>query len=106
MLISSDAHAGEIVSSREDTRFYDDIGCLAADWAAHRAGPDGFVAFVRVARGGWTEVHSASYARPDGVATPMGSGIAAFASIAEARAAARDGQVLTFDAVVGAAGAR
>src|SRR3989304_519965 len=35
MLISTESGGGEIVSATEDTRFYDDIGCLAADWAAH-----------------------------------------------------------------------
>ena len=35
MLISSDRGGGEIMSSAEDTRFYDDIGCLAADWSTH-----------------------------------------------------------------------
>ena len=33
MLISTDSGGGEIVSATEDTRFYDDVGCLAADWA-------------------------------------------------------------------------
>src|SRR5690242_10075131 len=33
MLVSTEAGAGEIVSDHDDTRFYDDVGCLAADWA-------------------------------------------------------------------------
>lgn len=103
MLISSDVHGGEIVSSRDDTRFYDDLECLAADWTAHRADAD---PFVRVAGGGWSHARQASYARPAGVQTAMGSGIVAFETIAEARAADRTGQVLTFDDVVRAAGER
>jgi len=100
MLISSDANGGQIVSSRDETRFYDDIGCLAADWA-HHADAD---AFVRVAGGRWSEARSASYARLEGAMTAMGSGLTAFATIAEARAADMNGRALTFDEVVRAAG--
>ena len=32
MLISSERGTGEIVSPTDDTRFYDDVACLAADW--------------------------------------------------------------------------
>lgn len=97
MLISSDAGGGEIVSSSEETRFYDDLACLAADWASHRTGAR---AFVRVANGQWREAADASYARPVGTMTPMGSGIAAFATIAEARAADRTGHALIFEDLV------
>lgn len=97
MLISSDRGGGEIVSATEDTRFYDDIGCLAADWQAHR---DGARAFVRLADGQWRDALTAAFALPAGAATPMGSGLAAFATAADARAADRAGRALTFDAVV------
>jgi hypothetical protein len=103
MLISSDANGGEILSRSEDTRFYDDIACLAADWASHR-GTDA-LAFVRVAGGGWSDVSSASYSHPPGARTPMGSGIVAFRTIADARAADPAGRVLTFDEVVKLGGA-
>ena len=102
MLISSDANGGEIVSSRDGTRFYDDLGCLAADWPAHMADAD---AFVRVAGGGWRPAPSASYARPAGGRTPLGSGLVAFDTIAEARDAAAAGRVLTFDDIVRSPGA-
>jgi nitrous oxide reductase accessory protein NosL len=101
MLISSDANGGEIVSATDDTRFYDDIGCLASDWPAHRANAR---AFVRVAGGRWSEAAAASYAQPSAIETPMGSGIAAFATDAEARAADRRGRALTFDDVVRVSG--
>jgi hypothetical protein len=104
MLISSDANGGQIVSSRDDPRFYDDVGCLAADWAAH-SHPAEASAFVRTAGGPWIEARSASYARPEGAHTAMGSGLMAFATIAEARRADREGRVMTFDAIVDAAGA-
>ena len=103
MLISNDRGGGEIVSSSEDTRFYDDIGCLAADWVTH--GEDAR-AYVRLPSGQWSEAHAASYAQPNGVETPMGSGFAAFATIADARAADRSGRVLTFEDVVALTGAK
>jgi nitrous oxide reductase accessory protein NosL len=102
MLISSDRGGGEIVSSNEDTRFYDDIGCLAADWGAHAN--DGR-AYVRVNGSRWLDAASAAYARSADVRTAMGSGLAAFASAAEARAADRGGVTMTFDDVVQIAGA-
>jgi nitrous oxide reductase accessory protein NosL len=103
MLISSDKGGGEIVSSSEDTRFYDDIGCLAADWVARHGNAR---AYVRLGGGQWSEADAASYAQPSGVQTPMGSGFAAFATIAEARAADRTGRVLTFDDIVALTGAK
>src|SRR5262245_29119636 len=84
MVISSDEGAGQIVSSDEDTRFYDDIGCLASDSAIrHGSG----AAFVHARSGAWIDAGTASYARPAGARTPMGSGLAAFATEAAARAA-------------------
>ena len=97
MLISSDSGGGEIVSSSEETRFYDDIGCLASDWVAHR---DGARAYVRVAGGRWSAAAEASYAQPADARTAMGSGIAAFATVAEARAADRAGRALTFEDLI------
>ena len=38
MLISSDANSAEALAPDTETRFYDDIGCLASDRSA--AGPD------------------------------------------------------------------
>jgi nitrous oxide reductase accessory protein NosL len=96
MLISSEAGGGQIVSTVDDTRFYDDLACLAADWSAH-AGEA--TAFVRVGPG-WREAAQALYARPDGARTPMQSGLVAFATADEARAADRDGRALAWDEVV------
>lgn len=98
MVISTDAGGGQIVSPSAETRFYDDLGCLAADWTRHRGG--GVRAFVRLVNGTWSDAADASYARPDGARTPMGSGFAAYATIAEARQADPDGRALTFDEVV------
>jgi nitrous oxide reductase accessory protein NosL len=97
MLISSENGGGEILSAGEDTRFYDDIGCLAADWGAHR---DGARAFVRLGSGAWADAQHASYAQPRSARTPMGSGLAALATAAEARAADRAGRALTWNDVM------
>jgi nitrous oxide reductase accessory protein NosL len=103
MLISSDHGGGQIVSSSADTRFYDDIACLAADFK-NRSGDA--AAFVRLSDGRWLDAFAASYAQPDGVRTAMGSGFAAFASIADARSADRAGHPLTFEEVTRRAGER
>jgi nitrous oxide reductase accessory protein NosL len=103
MLISAERGGGEIVSAAEDTRFYDDIGCLAADWAAHRGEAR---AFVRIAGGKWSDVQAASFAQPAGARTAMGSGLAAFSTAAEARAADGPGRALTFDDVLRLTGAQ
>jgi hypothetical protein len=101
MLISSESGGGEIVSSSDETRFYDDIGCLAADWIEHQ---DRGRAFVRIAAGRWSDAQTASYARPNEVRTAMGSGFAAFSTVAEARAVDREHRALTFDDVIRLAG--
>jgi len=114
MLISSERGSGEVLLPDGDTRFYDDIACLAADWTVrlrsdqalrrHASRPASAQAFVRLANGKWSDVHDASYAEPADVRTAMGSGLAAFATIAEAQAADREGRALTFDDVVQLAG--
>jgi hypothetical protein len=103
MLISTDKGGGEIVSAHEETRFYDDIACLAADWVAHH---DEATAYVRLSDGAWSEARQASYAEPAAAQTAMGSGFTAYASIAEARASDRDGRVLSWDEVVKRGGER
>jgi nitrous oxide reductase accessory protein NosL len=95
MLISTESGGGQIVSARADTRFYDDIACLAADWVSHHEADAR--AFVRASSGAWSEAAGASYARSAASRTAMGSGIAAFAAAADARAADREGRVLTWD---------
>ena len=102
MLISTDRGGGEIVSAAEDTRFYDDIGCLAADWEAHRVDAR---AFVRIAGDRWSDAQDASFAQPANARTAMGSAIVAFAAAAEARAVDRAGRALTFDEIVRMSGA-
>ena len=103
MLISSEVGAGEIVSALEETRFYDDVGCLAADWARHH--PADARAFVRVADGQWRDASAVAFAQPLGARTAMGSGVEAQASIADAQAADRAGRALTFADLVRLTGA-
>ena len=103
MLISTEQGGGQIVSTHAETRFYDDVACLAADWNAHR---DQATAYVHLGGGGWSEAKDASFARPAAAQTPMGSGLVAFATIAEARAADGGGRVLTWADVVSSAGER
>lgn len=102
MLISTESGSGEIVSATEETRFYDDIGCLAADWAARHGNAR---AFVRIAGGAWSDVQAAAFAQPADARTAMGSGMAAFPAAADARAADRTGRALTFDDVLRLTGA-
>jgi hypothetical protein len=102
MLISTDSGGGEIVSATDDTRFYDDIGCLAADWETHHGDAR---AYVRVA-GGWRDVHATSFALPADARTAMGSGVAAFAAPGDARAVDRAGRALSFNEIVRMSGGR
>lgn len=98
MLISSEVGAAQIVSPRDDTRFYDDVECLAVDWAKR---PAGAVAYVRVSTGAWVNAELAWYARPPAAQTAMGSGIVAFAGADTARAADREGRALTWNEAAG-----
>jgi hypothetical protein len=91
MLISTEAGTAQIVNA--DTRFYDDVGCLAADWARHARGDR---AFVRVPTGDWIDAADAVYARPATARTAMGSGLVAYRSATDAAGAA----TLTFEDVV------
>ena len=84
MLISSLANAGQAVSREAETRFYDDIGCMAADTAM--TGDANL--FVQLADGtGWTPVTSAWFAASPQMSTPMGYGFTAHASEEAARKA-------------------
>ena len=101
MLISTEATGGQVVSTREEPRFYDDIGCLAADMAGS-SGSDthGRRTYVRTRAGAWIDAGSAAYARPPGANTPMGSGILAFETIEAARAAAPGANPLAWVEVI------
>ena len=55
---------------------------------------------MRIAGGTWSDAQAASFAQLAEVRTAMGSGIAAFPTVAGARAADRTGRALTFDDVM------
>jgi hypothetical protein len=97
MLISSDASGGQVVSTQGAPRFYDDVGCLAADAPSENAGTR---AYVRTATGAWIAAAAAAYAQPAGAHTPMGSGLVAFDTVEQARAADRAGRALSWQDVV------
>lgn len=103
MLISTEAGSGEILSASDETRFYDDIGCMAADWVSQQ---NGAVAWVQLSSGGWKDAQTAFFAQPASARTPMGWGFVAYAAAADARAADRLGRALTWSELVRAAGER
>ena len=93
MLISTETGAGQIVPTGDDIQFFDDIGCLAAEYRS------GNLAYVRAGTE-WIDVHAAFFARPQAIRTAMGSGFAAFATSSEARTADAGGRAMTWDDVV------
>lgn len=101
MLVSSEADSAQWVASGEETRFYDDIGCLATDdWApSGRSGR-----FVR-AGGRSVPVERAFFARPRGASSPMGYGVVAFADRAQAASRDRGGRAYTWTELVSELGA-
>lgn len=101
MMVSEERYAAEIVFADGDARYYDDLGCLAGDRkvssARHRA-------YVRDASGeAWLAADSAFYARPAGLRTPMGHGLAAFPEADQARKNDANGRVLSWNEVCAAA---
>jgi hypothetical protein len=103
MLISSDANGAQLLESGQPTRFYDDIGCLAAD---PRARSQNGVRYVRLASGGWSTPEDAWFARPASVKTPMDYGFVAYNTDDDARKNDRDGQAHRWPAVIEFAEAR
>lgn len=97
MLISSDANAAQSQAHGRSTRFFDDIGCLAADADAQG---DGTNRYVRLVSGAWATTDAAWFARSASAKTPMDYGILAFATADEARAADRDRQAYEWPAIV------
>lgn len=97
MMVSREADSAQWVSKGEDTRFYDDIGCLAAE--DHR--PAGRNArFVRVGGTRWAPAESAFYARPADASTPMGYGFVGFSTREEAAQRDREGKARTWEEFV------
>lgn len=97
MLISSDANAAQSQTDGQPTRFFDDIGCLAAEPAGHA---DTTRRYVLLTSGGWATTDAAWFARSLSARTPMDYGVLAFATADEARAADRDRQAHQWPAIV------
>jgi hypothetical protein len=98
MLISSEVNAAEAQTPGEDTRFYDDIGCLVRDPVAAKPSTQ---RFVRLANStGWALADSAWFALSASAVTPMAHGLQAFTTEAEARAADRQGRARSWHDVV------
>jgi hypothetical protein len=96
MLVSSDANGAQSRAPGEATRFFDDIGCLAADSRSHESN---VVRYVRVTDG-WAPADSAWFAISSNARTPMDYGIVAFERADQAEAADRDGQARRWPAIL------
>jgi hypothetical protein len=98
MMISQIDDAAQYVSAREETRFYDDLGCAAAD--AGRVPIRGKF-FVRADGGAkWIGADEAFYAATGG-RSPMGYGFFAFSTEAGAKARDARGRALRWSDVGG-----
>ena len=97
MLISSSDNAGEIIASGEETRFYDDIGCLAGD--AAQTVPGTRIWVHRTNGDEWIEAGSAWFAE-SARRTPMGHVIGAYASQTEASRDDVDGRARRWDDII------
>jgi len=97
MMVSEEGDSAQWVADGEEPRFYDDIGCLAADdWkpASRNA------RFVHVDGTRWAPAANAFYARPPHVATPMGYGVVAFGTREKAAALDREGRARTWNELI------
>lgn len=98
MMISSLDHAAQAVAPGEEPRFYDDRGCLAKDVAS--LPPDARL-FVQLDAGaGWIEAGAAFFAFATNAKTPMGYGVTAFRTEAEAARVDRAGRARRWPEVV------
>jgi copper chaperone NosL len=80
MAVSQPRFAAQLVAPGEEPRFFDDIGCLADFLRSSQSLPPASVAYVADHRSGaWVDAVAAVYVRCPALATPMASGLAAFA---------------------------
>jgi copper chaperone NosL len=86
----SDARlAAQLVAALEEPKLFDDIGCLRDYLKAGETIPADAIAYVADHRtGAWVPARQAVYVQTPALATPMGSGIAAW-SDASSRSADR-----------------
>ncbi len=103
MAVSDARFAAQIVAPGELPRFFDDIGCLAAQLRAGQL-PAGAVAYVADHRTkAWTKADAAVFTRVAALETPMGSHVVAHGDAAsrEADPEAAGGEPVPLDALVG-----
>ena len=88
MLISEPIYAAAYQTSEADARVFDDIGCLLT--AARQGAPGDAARFwVHDAKtGSWIDGRAAVFVQASSLQTPMGGGVIAFATRADAEAAA------------------
>jgi copper chaperone NosL len=80
MSVSQPRFAAQIIAPGEEPRFFDDIGCLADYARSSRDLPNAALAFVADHRtGAWARAGAAVIVRCPAIATPMASGLVAFA---------------------------
>jgi copper chaperone NosL len=108
MTIAEARHAAAALADERSGRRllkFDDIGCLAR-WEAGASGSAIRARWVHDrATEVWIDASTATLTRTHGLATPMGSGLAAFrlASDADVFVAERGGQTLSWNAILAAA---
>ena len=96
MMISEARGTAQAVFAGHEPRYYDDIGCMAADRTQWRDGHP----FVSLEGGDWMAAELAWYAQPAGVRTPMGYNNLAYASADAARAHDAHGRARNWDALL------
>jgi len=104
MPVSDARFAAQLVSSSEEPRVFDDVGCLATFLKSGGAPAKGQIAYVADHRTkAWVRASTAVYTRKSGFATPMGYGIVAHADAAsrDADPEAREGTVVGLHDVFG-----
>jgi nitrous oxide reductase accessory protein NosL len=77
MLISETVFAAAYRSAGEESRVFDDIGCLL-DALQRRGGPDVRIWVHDAAGGGWIDGEAAVYVRSPSIRTPMNGGVLAY----------------------------
>lgn len=102
MIISEPRFAAAIVSEQSSPLVFDDLG-EAVSWLRERPVPGTSVLFVHdYPTRKWHRAADCTFVRVPGLATPMGSGLLAFAQPAVAQAFAHDRQlsVLTLEEIL------
>ena len=100
MLISEEPFAAALVLG-DDVEKFDDLGCLVRAWVAHPR-PQARVWVHDRGSLAWIDGRTAAYVVSPDRASPMGSGLSAFADAAAARTTAEHagGRVVGFDELV------